>query len=189
MKTKILTMLIISLFAVNADAECIMRSTTAAKDVSRVAALSDIKPVVTPISEHKIKCSITARVLYNHKWETIYGDNEGMRGNDDEVCTIAVEKGVEQFTDLKESQIHSEQQVVCTDEEPIEVKPVHIGEVVRQSEVRIDPDSLVLFPYNGTMCKKFIEPEMIGGKLRTWKGVICQTGRVSEDRWAVVDKY
>jgi hypothetical protein len=126
--------------------------------------------------------------LYDNKWESIAGGATGLAENVNDVCAQAVKSGAEELIGNKETLIHTEVQNYCTNEKPIETRPVKVGEVIHQSEVVPDPDSLGAFPYSGTMCRRFVVTSN-DTALITKRGVICSTGRASDDLWTVVDLY
>jgi hypothetical protein len=191
MNKKLISLLVGTLLATAASAECVMRTSTLSKTTGKIEQIADIRPLLSPSFNNERKCSISARVLYHGKWENAYGDYTGDPAiGDQELCVNAVEIGVRQFLASQESKlIHSNEQMVCTDEEPIKVRPVQKGEVIRVSEVQPDPGHPELFNYNGTKCRWFVETDAGQGKLYQWRGIVCKTGRKDSDDWTVVDKF
>jgi hypothetical protein len=191
MNKKLISVLVGMMLVTAANAECVMRSSSLTKVAGKIEDLADVRPMLSPSFNNERKCSISARVQYHSKWETIYADYTGDPAiGDQELCVNAVEIGVRQFLATKEAKLlHSEQQMVCTDETPIVVRPVKVGEKIHASEVDPDPANPLAFAYKGTQCKWFVEANTERGGLYEWHGVICKTGRANADEWTVVDKF
>jgi hypothetical protein len=194
MNKNLITLLLATsmLVGLNAQAECILHSTSVSKVVGKVDEIADTRYMVGSTFNNERKCSTSSRVQYHGQWETVYGEYTGDPSiGDQELCLNAVELSVRQFLASKEDKLtHFEQQMVCTDEEPIKLRPVKLGEVIRESEVQPDPDNTFLFQYKGATCKRFIEPGTREGRdLYLWHGVICKLGRRDSDNWTVLDMY
>ena len=188
MSKKMLAVLIGAIIATAANAECIMRTSSVTKVVGKIEDIADIRPLVSPTASNERQCSIRARVQYKDDWHTIYADYTGpAEVGDQELCLNAVELGVRQFLASKEAKLmHSEQQMVCSDEPVTKIRPVQKFEVVRISEVRPHPNKPVPFLVKGVECRYFIEP---GTNSKVWEGVVCRTGRKDAEEWLVVDKF
>jgi hypothetical protein len=186
MKTKLLTLTLLALFATNASPECVGRTTTSIETTNKMDAFSDVIPVMTPMANGKMKCSITARVLYKLTWYTTAGEAVGPDDGTANVCVDALEYGVRQFLATRESVVYAGTQQVCTDEKLITVRPVEKGEIIRQSEVQPDPDMPRYFEWKDKVCAKFIQN--VGRS--TYKGVICKVADYGTySAWKVVDLY
>ena len=183
--------LIVCTFPSAALSECIMRTTSLTRVVGKIDDVADIRPLVSPSFNNERRCAISARVLYRGNWHTVYSDYTGpVEVGDRELCVNAVELAVRQFLASKEAKLlHSEQQMVCSDEPEIKVRPVQKGEVVRISEVLPHPEKQAAFALKGVECRWFIEPAGSGTNYYRWQGVVCRTGRRDSGEWTVVDKF
>jgi len=185
MKRAIIALGIAMSFAAQAD--CIMRTTSLTKVVGKIDEIADIRGMATASSNQETKCSISARVQYKGQWHTVYGDYTGpTEVGDQELCVNAVEISVRQFLASKESKLmHVEQQMTCSDEEPIKTHSVNVGDVIRLSEVVPHPDKPSFINKN-RVCRWFIEDSIKKNDTYLWQGVVClQRG----DDWIVVDKF
>jgi len=171
--------------------DCIMRTTSLTKVAGKIDDIADIRPLVSPSFNDERRCAISARVEYRGKWHTIYADYAGPdEVGDQELCVNAVEIGVRQFLASKEAKLlRSDQQMVCSDESEIKMRPVQVGEVVRISEVMPHPEKTAPFAVKGVECRWFIEPSGSGANYYRWQGVVCRTGRRDSEEWTVVDKF
>jgi hypothetical protein len=186
MKTKLFMLGFLALFSANINAECVGRTTTSIDTTNKMDALADIKPVMTPAGPGKVKCSITARVLYHLQWYTTAGEAVGNDDGTDTVCIDAIEMGVRQFLASREVVVHAGTQQVCTDEKLLTVRPVVIDEIINQSEVLPDPEMPKYFEWHDKVCQKFVQH--VGHD--TYKGVICKVADYGTySAWKVVDLY
>ena len=168
-----------------------MRTTSVTKVVGQVDDIANIRPLISSSFNNQRKCSISARVQYKGAWHTVYSDYTGDPAiGDRELCVNAVELGVRQFLASKEAKLlHSDQQMVCSDEPEIRNRPVQKGEVILLSEVTPHPERQGSFLYKGTECRWFVETTAGGKDLRQWQGVVCKIGRPGAEEWTVVDKF
>ena len=175
--------------ALSANAECIMRTTSITKVEGKLDAFADIVPLMGPEIKGSVKCSIKMRVQYHGKWESAFGEYTGpVSVGYEELCVNAVELAVRQYLASKEAKImNSDQQMVCSDDVPIEVKPVAIGDNIKLSEVTINPAKRD-FMYKGAQCKWFIETTTKDTDLYQWNGVVCRPNP-RNDVWVVLDKF
>jgi hypothetical protein len=173
------------------QADCVMRTTALTTVQGKIDDIGDYVPMVGPAPNNQRECSISARVQYKGQWYTAYGKYAGPATiGDQELCLNALEIGVRQFLASKETKVVvNDQQMVCSDEPEIKIRPVQIGEVIHKSEVLPDPDHLLYFYNKGIPCKWFVEASGSGTDYRKWKGIICKTGRKDSDEWLVVDKF
>jgi len=170
--------------------ECVMRTSSLTKVAGKLDQIADIRPLLSPSFNGELKCSVSLRVAYQGQWFTAYGDYTGdPKIGQEELCVNAVEIAARQFLASKEARLlHSDQQMVCSDEPEIKVRPVEKGEVIRLSEVNLRSDKPTFF-YKGAECKWFIETTVAAKDLYQWNGIVCRTGRPSSDDWSVVDKF
>lgn len=192
--TKKILMLMLMLVTAPAYGECIMRSSSTLKVVGTIDGITEIKPLASISPDNKYLCTISAKVLYHGKWETIYSSYTGDPAiGIDEICVNAVELGVRQFLADKEARkFVSEQQMVCSDETITAQRPVRVGEIIQESEVLPDPAHPGTFQYKGTTCRRFVETSAAPenpSELYQWHGVICKTGRKNANEWSVADKF
>ena len=189
MNKKLLAVLIGTLMATSAAAECIMRSNATSQITGKIDDIADITPFAVAGFNGERKCSIRARVLHKGAWHTIFGDYSG-NANEQELCRNAVTLGVKQFLASKaETKVVSENTMVCSDEPEIKPRPVQKGELVRISEVLPHPDQPRAFLHKGVECRYFLEATGQGTNYYRWTGIVCRTGRNGSDEWTVVDKY
>ncbi len=170
-----------------AQAECIMRSSSLTKVVGKISDIADTTALYGPSSKDEWACSIRSRVLYKGEWFTIFGEYTGPDVGRQDMCDNAVEITVRQFLASKEAKLlHSEQQMICSDEEPIKIRPtVKKGESVRLSEVRLNPNER-MFARQGKECYWFIESSVKKDDVYQWNGIVC---RQDGDSYIVVDKF
>ena len=175
--------------AVTANAECIMRTSSLTKVAGKLDAIADIVPIVSPVVNSEVKCSVHLKVQYHNKWETAFGEYTGPQEvGTEELCVNAVEIAARQFLASKEAKLmHSDQQMVCSDDVPIVTRSVNIGETVKLSEVIINPQKSE-FMYKGALCKWFVETTTKGNDLYQWNGVVCRLDPRSDD-WVILDKF
>ena len=187
MKSTIIALAFFAAFS--AQAECVMRSTSLTKVVGKLDDIADIRAMTFPAANGEVRCSISVRVLYKGRWDTTYGEYTGPAEiGDQDLCVNAVEIAARQFLASKESKLlHSEQQMFCSDEEPIKVRSVQKGEVIKLSEVMLNTKKPE-FLYKGALCKWFTETTTKGSDLYQWNGIICRLNPKVED-WTVVDKF
>lgn len=189
MNKKLLAVLIGSLIATGAAAECILRSNATTQITGKVDDIADIQPFNVVKFNGERACTIRARVLYKGAWHTIFSDYTG-KASDQDLCVTAVRLGVQQFLATQEStKIASEQTMVCSDEPEIKPRPVQKGELVRISEVLPHPDQPRPFMHKGIECRYFLEATGQGTNYYRWTGIVCRTGRNGADEWTVVDKF
>lgn len=190
MKVSIVIVMIALSLSSAVHSECVMRTSSLAKVAGKLDQIADIRPLVSPSFNGELKCSVSVRVAYKGQWFTAYGDYTGdPKIGQEELCINAVEIAARQFLASKEAKLlHSDQQMVCSDEPEIKVRPVEKGEVIRLSEVNLQPGKPP-FLYKGSECKWFIETTVDAKDLYQWNGIVCRTGRASSDDWTVVDKF
>lgn len=188
MKLTVAVLAIIAAFSAQAD--CVMRSTSVTKVVGKLDNIADINALTFPASNGEIKCSVSVRVQYEGKWYTTYGEYTGQAEvGDHELCVNAVEVAARQFLASKEPKLmHSEQQMFCSDEEPIKVRSVQKGEVIKLSEVVLNP-AKPKFMYKGALCMWFTEITTKSNDLYQWNGIVCQLNPKVDSEWRVVDKF
>ena len=173
-----------------ANAECIARTSSLTKVVGKITAITDARVMYAPTFDGEAKCAVRARVEYKSEWHTIFGEYTGPDVGRQDMCDNAVELAVRQFLASKEAKlVHSDQIMICSDEQPIKVRPVvQKGQVVRLSEVRLTPGKYP-FAYKGVECRWFTETSLGGRDLIEWKGIVCLLDRNVSDAWTVVEKF
>jgi hypothetical protein len=190
MKSIIAAMVVGLFVSTAAHSECVMRTSSLTKVVGKLSQIADIRPMVSPSFNGELKCSVSVRVEYKGQWFTAYGDYTGdPQIGQDELCVNAVEIAARQFLASKEAKLlHSDQQMICSDEPAIKQRSVEKGEIIRLSEITLHPDKRP-FTYKGTECKWFIETTVVTNDLYQWNGVVCKTSRPGSDDWTVVEKF
>ena len=190
MKTTIATLIIGLSISSTAYSECVMRTSSLTKVAGQLEQIADIRPLVSPSFNGELKCSVSLRVSYKGQWFTAYGDYSGdPKIGQEELCVNAVEIAARQFLASKEAKLlHSDQQMVCSDEPEIKVRPVEKGEVIRLSEVNLQSNKPA-FLFKGAECRWFVETTVDAKDLYQWNGIVCKTGRPGSDDWTVVDKF
>lgn len=191
MKKNIISLAIVALFVTNVNAECIMRSSSTTSQDGMLDDVADVRTLVSPTFNNERKCSVNMRLKYKNKWYTAFGEYTGNPNlGNEKLCMLAVRRGGEQFLASNEvKMLHNEQQMFCTDEPEITVRPVQVGEKIRVSEVAPHPIQKAPFLYKGAECFWFVESSMKADKLHQWQGILCKTGRPNSDEWTVVDKF
>lgn len=186
MKIKPILIGLAAFVAVSANAECIMRTSSITKVVGKIDAITDTKALYGPSVTEDYTCSISARVQYKGEWFTIFGEYTGPDVGRQDMCDNAVELGVRRFLASKEAKLlHSDQQMICSDEAPIKVKHVSRGDMIKLSEVKQHPGKAP-FMYKGLDCRWFVENSAKNNDVYQWTGVVCKTG---PDSWTVIDKF
>jgi hypothetical protein len=155
---------------------------------TKITAIADVQPLVVPVSPTHNKCIVIFRAQVDGAWITGEGESTGPRTlSEADLCRGAVDQGRTQILSRADGgRLTVEQNMVCTDRPEIQVRRVQIGDQVRESEVRPHPNFQHQFPYRGTQCRWFIEPEIRGGDLLQRQGIIC---RSHGPDWKVVDKW
>jgi hypothetical protein len=186
MPTKIAVILALSV-ATTAQAECYVRAAMSNQIASQVVSVTDIQPLVVPISPTQNKCIVNFRAQVNGSWITAEGEFAGPKTlSEDELCGQALNLGRSHILTQGGGLMNVEQSTVCTDQPIAKVRKVHIGETVRESEVLPHPNFSKPFNYRTSLCRWFIEPEVRPGDLLQRQGIICQ---LQGPEWKVVDKW
>ena len=174
----------------SANAECIARTSSLTKVTGKITNITDARAMYAPSFDGEAKCAIRARVEYKNEWYTVFGEYTGPDVGRQDMCDNAVEIAVRQFLASKEAKmLHTDQIMICSDEKPIQVKPIVMkGQVVRLSEVRLEPGKQP-FTYKGVICNWFIETSLFGKELVQWKGIVCLLDSRVPDAWTVVEKF
>jgi hypothetical protein len=179
----LLRSLIIVLISVGVvHAECYTRSSTVTSQTNQIERITDLEQTVMPN-----KCRVTFRALINGNWYTAEGEATGSLSSQD-VCATALSQGrIRILEKVSDTNLSSSQELICTDQEMPQLKPtVKVGDLVRESEVKVHPSYPYPFPYRGGQCRWFTESIPQSGKVDVHQGIICKAG---EKVWRVVDKW
>ena len=174
--------------ATTVQAECFVRSAMTAQTSINITAITDMQPLVVPISATQIKCIVNFRAQVNGRWISAEGESTGPRNvSESTLCQGAMDQGRTQILGRADgNQMNVEHNMVCTDQKLPRVRQVLIGDHVQESEVMPHPTFPNRFGYKSTWCRWFIEPEVKSGDLNNRQGIIC---RLQDTDWQVVDKW
>jgi hypothetical protein len=163
-------------------AECYTRSSTITNQTHQIERITDLEQTVTPN-----KCRITFRALINGEWHTAEGEATGSLTAQD-ICATALSQGrIRILEKVSDAKLSSSQELICTDQEIPQIKSlVKVGELIRESEVKVHPSYPYPFPYRGGQCRWFTESVPLSGKVVVHQGIFCKAG---ENVWRVVDKW
>jgi hypothetical protein len=168
------------------NADCYVRS---AVHLTRTSQPVDWQKLVTPDSRGQ-KCLVQYRVLLNNKWETAEGEAVG--SNESEACARALDIGRGYLlAEVTPDRVAADSQMVCSDLPEITVHPVHIGDIIWQSEVDVHtiPAERKDFWYKRSRCRMFVERDAKNSNLWLYQGEICQISTQPNSKWQVIDKY
>jgi hypothetical protein len=184
------TALLLALFAVgSAHAECYSRSAAIKQLPVKIQRIVDVERSVVPLPRNQLRCVVTFRAQIKNQWHTGEAVNEGDRGlGEEQICAGAMDAGKAHLLDsVGGSKITMDQSMVCTDQPIPKVRAaVKIGDIIKESEVQIDPQHPEPFRYKNTTCRWFIETDAQGTQLYQWQGIACL---VRNQEWQVVDKF
>ena len=171
-----------------AQAECYVRSAMTNHTAVKITSITDVQPMVVPISATQNKCIVNFRAQVDGAWITAEGESVGSRSlSDADLCRGAMDQGRTQILSRADgNSLALEQNMVCTDRPEIQVRNVRIGDQVRESEVRPHPNFPKRFVYHNATCRWFAEPIVRSNDLRHQQGIICQ---IHDNEWQVVDKW
>ena len=187
MRRQIIAMAIIGI-STTAQAECYVRSAITNQTTISITSVADVQPLVVPVSATHNKCIVTFRAQVNGQWITAEGENTGLKTiSEAALCRGAMDQGRTQIMSRANgSNLAMEQNMVCTDQKIPEVRKVVTGELIKESEVLPHPNFPKRFGYRATICRWFMEPEVVPGDLLNRQGIVC---RVNDSTWQVVDKW
>jgi hypothetical protein len=172
-----------------AYAECFMRVRANLSKMGISAEGKDTQKLVVPDSRGQM-CTVRYRIVVNNQWRTVEG--QGVGKNETAACREAYStKNAYFLVDIEPQKINSDTQMVCSDLPDIRVRPVHIGEVVWESEtdLHINLAERAYFNYKNTQCRFFFERNSMTQNLTTYQGVICKIDRTRNSKWQVIDKF
>lgn len=182
------SILILAAVSVTAQAECYVRSAMTNQTAVQIAAITDVKPWVVPISPTHNKCIVNFRAQVNGEWISAEGENVGPKSLSEALlCRGAMDQGRTQILSRADGKnVALEQNMVCTDQTLPKVRKVEIGDRVQESEVLPHPNFPRQFVYHNATCRWFAEQEVRSGDLRHKQGIVC---RSHDNEWLVVDKW
>lgn len=181
--------LILALVVGTTHGECYVRSAVTNQTRMSITEITDVEPLVAPVSDTQNKCIVHFRALVNGSWITAEGERTGSKTiTEAELCRDAIDSGRVQILSRADGgRMNIEQNTVCDDRPAIQVRSVQRGEHVRESEVLPHPNFPKPFVYRTATCRWFIEPEVHPGRdLLQRQGIICQ---LHNAEWQVVDKW
>jgi hypothetical protein len=187
MKLAILTVAAIAGITLCAEstAECYVKSNIKLTRQSINAGPTDLQKLVTP--GH---CSVQYRVHIGDNWMTAEGSGAGK--TEAEACGQAMDiSRARILLEASPKTVSASTQLVCSDLPEIQIRKVHTGEIIWESEVDMHrhPDERKYFVYKGTQCRMFTERDSKDRNFYTYQGIICRTNSNSNSKWQVVDKY
>jgi len=172
-----------------ASAECYVRSNIQVAKQSIFGAPTDIQRIVTP-DARGFQCVLRYRLNINSDWQTVEG--VATAKTEDDACARAIDVGRASILEEPKAQsVKHDTQMVCGDITDIRVHPVHINDVIWESEVDIHtiPAERAYFQYKRTQCRMFVERDNKAQNLYLYQGVICRENSSPRSKWRVVDKY
>jgi hypothetical protein len=172
-----------------ASAECYIRSSTKISKKEIFGAPTDIQRIVTPDAKG-FQCVLRYRLNIKTDWQTVEGVASAK--TEDDACARAID--ISRASILQEpapTSVKSDTQMVCGDITDIKVHPVHINDVIWESEVDIHtiPAERPYFQYKRTQCRMFVERDGKSQNLYLYQGIICRENSSAHSQWRVVDKY
>jgi hypothetical protein len=172
----------------NAQAECYIRSAMTNQTAMSITGITDVQPLVVPISATQNKCIVNFRAQVNGKWITAEGENVGPKTQSEALlCKGAMDQGRTQILSQADSKsLAVEQNMVCTDQNIPKIRKVEMGDRLQESEVLPHPNFPRRFVYHNATCRWFMEPDVRPGDLLHRQGIICQ---LHDNEWQVVDKW
>ena len=182
-----LSLILAMSMAGSAYSECYSRIAMNNKTQDNMLTITDVQRTVVPVSQTQAKCVVNYRAQIDGTWHTVEGEAVGLKStNSDSICAEAVSSSKRQFLLQNGNQVNIEQDMVCTDQTIPTIKPVEIGDRIRESQVVPHPNFLKRFEYRAAQCRWFIEAEAISRDLVQRQGIICQ---IRDSDWQVVDKW
>ena len=166
-------------------AECYVKSDIRLTRQTINAGPTDLQKLVTP--GH---CSVQYRVHIGDDWQTAEG--VGVGKTEAEACAQAMDiSRARVLLEASPQTVSANTQLVCNDLTEIQVRRVHVGETIWESEVdmHLHPQERKYFWYKNTQCRVFTERNSKDSNLFTYQGVICRTNSKATSKWQVVDKY
>ena len=150
---------------------------------------TDIQQIVTPDSRG-YKCAMQYRLHVDREWRTVEGIGYGK--TEMAACAQAIDTNRGAYLEeAVTSNIHADNQMVCSDLPDIRVRPVKIGESIWESEVELHAAQSLRKPfiYKRTMCRFFTERGVKNNNFYPYQGVICRENMTGNSKWVVVDKF
>ena len=182
-------LLLLGLASSLASAECYIRSETNLTKQAVSSVPVDIQRMITP-ERGGSRCVVRYRVLVRGEWATVEGIADGPTENS--ACASALDARRGYLLEEPEAgTVRADQAMVCSDLPDIRVHPVHVGEVIWESETDMHrhPDERKYFNYKDTQCRMFTERNARNGNFYTYQGIISRVNSKPNSKWVVVDKY
>lgn len=186
MKRLILGLCLISSTAV---ADCYVRSNIQLTRQAINAGPTDMQQLAVPDANGS-KCVVRYRVHIGDEWHTAEGT--AVAKTESEACMRAVDVGRGTvLAEVEPSAVRADTQMICSDLPDIRIRPVHIGEIVWESETDMHrhPQERKYFDYKQTKCRMFTERNVKDRNLYTYQGIMCQVDSGPKSKWRIVDKY
>jgi hypothetical protein len=188
---KQINLLVIALFATNVYANdgCILQEKTTTRSTATVTERSQIRSAVVPFSNGQKKCIVNYRAKVDNNWYEAMGEYVWDGSNSSaEACSAAVKQAdTDLIHRIKPTGLISEQVLICNDNpDTKQLQESNVGTIVDISQLRTHPEHPGSFMDKGTECRWFIDPAFNGRTVHNFQGIAC---KISEGRWAVVDKF
>jgi hypothetical protein len=189
MKLAIILTIAVAGYCSNTRADCYTRSNIRMTRSSIDAGPTDVQKLIVPDSNGS-RCVARYRVHINDMWYSAEGSS--VAKTESEACARALDVGIGTvLAEVEPNTISSDTQMVCSDLPDIRIRPVHIGEVIWESETDMHrhPQERKYFDYKQTKCRMFTERNAKDRNLYTYQGIICKVDSGPYSKWRVVDKY
>lgn len=185
---RVATVIIGMALAGSVSAQCYVRQAMTTQQQASIARITDVQTLAVPVSNTHHKCIVTFRALIDGEWISGEGEKTAPKTvTEAELCRQAMDSGrVQILSRASAKNLSVETNMVCDERPEIQVRNVRIGDVVRESEVRVHPNFPKPFRYLGTQCRWFIEPTYRKQDLGQYQGIICLS---HGSQWRVVDKW
>ena len=168
-----------------ANAECYLRSNSIGEAQANIERVADIQFSPVKLANGDTKCTATYSALIKGKWHLAEGTATAK--DKDQACQTAQNFGnaklLEQISGTK---LTVNQEVLCTDQDLPRPRTTKKGDIVRISEVNINPAWPKPMLLDGAKCVWFLESKFTGSDLSRPQGIMCQ---VTDTGWQVIDKF
>lgn len=187
MKPIALTLALVPLVAL-ADT-CVLTDRSVSQTQVTIQERSAVRRDVVPHPNNHLRCIVSFRVRINNAWHNAHG--EYVWGGDrpsSEACAIAADRAESDVRDrIGRANILSERIMVCNDRPELKLLRDSLpGREGNNGQFRPHPNFPNRFFHNGAECRWFVEPRFSGRDIRTYEGIVCETG---PDQWVVVDRF
>ena len=168
---------------------CILHDKSVTQTQVTIQERSAVRRDVVPTRDNQLRCMVNFRVRINNAWHNAHGEYiwSGDRPSS-EACAIAADRAESDVRDrVGRANVTSQRTLICNDRPELRLlRQSSQGAVGNNGQFRPHPNYPDRFYHNGAQCRWFIEPKFVGHDVRTFQGIVCETG---PDEWVVVDKF